>query len=62
MREKMDSMQREFERFFEYLKSHAGEFSQQVQSFNQTDALIPISRYRRVQYSEVVSSEDEGLS
>ncbi|NOT48317.1 MAG: helix-turn-helix transcriptional regulator [Acidobacteria bacterium] len=59
MREKMDSMQREFERFFEYLKSHAGEFSQQVQSFNQTDALIPISRYRRVHYSEVVSEGDE---
>ncbi len=52
MREKMDAMQREFERFFEYLKSHAGEFSQQVQDFNQTDALIPISRFRRVQYME----------
>src|SRR5215207_7927356 len=51
MRQKMDEMQREFERFFEYLKSHAGEFSQQVQNFNQTDALIPISRYRRVQYA-----------
>lgn len=59
MREKMDAMQREFERFFEYLKSHAGEFSQQVQSFNQTDALIPISRYRRVHYSEVITEEDE---
>lgn len=59
MREKMDSMQREFERFFEYLKSHAGEFSQQVQTFNQTDALIPISRYRRVHYSEIVSKEEE---
>lgn len=59
MREKMDAMQREFERFFEYLKSHAGEFSQQVQTFNQTDALIPISRYRRVHYSEVVSSDEE---
>lgn len=52
MREKMDAMQREFERFFEYLKTHAGEFSQHVQSFNQTDALIPISRYRRVSYTE----------
>lgn len=51
MREKMDAMQREFERFFEYLKAHAGEFSQQVQSFNQTDALIPISRVRRMQFS-----------
>ena len=38
MREKMDTMQREFERFFEYLKTHAGAFSQQVESINQTDA------------------------
>jgi len=53
MREKMDAMQREFERFFEYLKSHAGEFSQHVQSFNQTDALIPVSRYRRAQYAAI---------
>ena len=58
MREKMSSMQREFERFFEYLKTHAGEFSQQVETFNQTDALIPISRYRRVQYTEI-STDDE---
>jgi MerR family transcriptional regulator/heat shock protein HspR len=27
MREKMDAMHREFERFFEYLQSHAGEFA-----------------------------------
>ena len=27
MREKMDAMQREFERFFNYLQSHADEFS-----------------------------------
>ncbi len=52
MREKMDTMQREFERFFEYLKTHAGEFSQQVESFNSTDALIPISRLRRIEYRE----------
>lgn len=58
MREKMETMQREFERFFEYLKTHAGEFSQQVESFTQTDALIPVSRYRRVQYSQI-TSEDE---
>lgn len=55
MREKMDSMQREFERFFEYLKAHAGEFSQQVNTFNQTDALIPVSRFRRAQYADVSS-------
>ncbi len=48
MREKMDAMQQEFERFFEYLKSHAGEFSQNVRDFNRTEALIPISRVRRV--------------
>src|SRR5918993_3062152 len=35
MREKMDSMQREFERFFEYLKAHAEEFA------NFTDAPPP---------------------
>ncbi len=28
MREKMDAMQREFERFFDYLKMHAEEFTQ----------------------------------
>lgn len=28
MREKMDAMQREFERFFEYLRTHTEEFSQ----------------------------------
>ncbi|MGD9561743.1 MAG: helix-turn-helix transcriptional regulator [Pyrinomonadaceae bacterium] len=58
MREKMDAMQQEFERFFDYLKAHAGEFSQHVQSFNQTDALIPISRVRRVQYVEIEHGED----
>src|SRR5215203_3016361 len=55
MREKMDAMQKEFERFFDYLKAHAGEFSQNVQSFNQTDALIPISRIRRAQYAEAAN-------
>lgn len=44
MREKMDTMQREFERFFEYLRSHAGEFSNQGEFFSESDALIPISR------------------
>src|ERR1700704_688162 len=31
MREKMDEMQREFERFFEYLRSHAKEFNTAVE-------------------------------
>ncbi|MGI8468237.1 MAG: MerR family transcriptional regulator [Pyrinomonadaceae bacterium] len=44
MREKMDTMRREFERFFEYLQSHAGEFSMFVEQFAETEALIPISR------------------
>lgn len=54
MREKMSSMQREFERFFEYLKTHAGQFSQQVETFGTSDALIPISRFRRVEFNERV--------
>src|SRR4051812_39952438 len=47
MREKMDAMQREFERFFVYLKDHANEFSAAASdpSFK-SDALIPVSRFR----------------
>ncbi len=60
MREKMDSMQREFERFFEYLKAHANEFSSPVGSSSPSDALIPISRIRRTQYQEIeITIEDE---
>jgi MerR family transcriptional regulator/heat shock protein HspR len=45
MREKMDAMQREFERFFDYLQAHAEEFS----SFTaapppEAGALVRISR------------------
>ena len=58
MREKMDSMQREFERFFEYLKSHANEFSSPAGSSSPTDALIPISRVRRTQYQEITIEEE----
>jgi MerR family transcriptional regulator/heat shock protein HspR len=46
MREKMDAMQREFERFFEYLRNHANEFSSPAAADLKSDALIPISRYR----------------
>src|SRR5262249_4358495 len=49
IREKMDAMQREFERFFNYLQTHAEELS------NLTDApppeagaLVPVSRITRV--------------
>lgn len=44
MREKMNAMQQEFERFIEYLQSHAFEISQHVETFSETEALIPISR------------------
>src|SRR4030095_15761058 len=44
MREKMDTMQREFERFFEYLRNHAKEFSAGTDF--ESEALIPISRLR----------------
>lgn len=53
MREKMDAMQREFERFFEYLRTHASEFRPHDTSEESSDALIPISRFRRTQYAEV---------
>jgi MerR family transcriptional regulator/heat shock protein HspR len=49
MREKMDAMQQEFERFFEYLREHASEFSHQVEQISETEALIPISRIGTIQ-------------
>ncbi len=57
MRAKMDEMQREFERFFEYLKSHAGEFSGSNADTSVSEALIPVSRYRIVR-TRVVQSEE----
>ncbi len=58
MREKMDAMQREFERFFEYIKNHAGEISRSSAVENPPDALIPVSRFRRVEYQEITVDED----
>lgn len=46
MRAKMDEMQREFEQFFEYLKTHASEFSRHNKSLSSSEALIPVSRMR----------------
>src|SRR3954470_4505935 len=34
MRQKMDEMQREFERFFDYLRSHASEISHQTEQIS----------------------------
>ena len=48
MRQKMDEMQREFERFFDYLRSHANEINQTEQS-SDSEALIPISRLGSLQ-------------
>ena len=48
MREKMDAMQQEFERFFHYLQSHAEEFSRFTDSPPpEAGALVPISRINR---------------
>src|SRR5215218_6795742 len=56
MREKMDAMQKEFERFFEYLKSHASEYSRTAPE--ESDALVAISRIRRTNYREIIVDED----
>jgi MerR family transcriptional regulator, heat shock protein HspR len=58
MREKMDQMQREFEQFFEYLKTHAGEFSRRSEAFTSSEALIPISRVRLNRVPAEVSSDE----
>ncbi len=44
MREKMDAMQKEFERFFEYIRNHASEISHSQDDISDSEALIPISR------------------
>jgi MerR family transcriptional regulator/heat shock protein HspR len=53
MREKMDAMQREFERFFEYLKDHAGEFSVPASDPDfKSEALIPVSSLRILRHRQ----------
>jgi MerR family transcriptional regulator/heat shock protein HspR len=45
MREKMEEMQREFERFFHYLQEHAEEFSKFTEAAPaSSEALVPASR------------------
>jgi MerR family transcriptional regulator, heat shock protein HspR len=45
MREKMDAMQREFERFFQYLQTHAEEFSHFTEAPPpEQGALVPVTR------------------
>jgi len=57
MREKMDAMQREFERFFDYLRTHASEFSRTGDDSSTSEALMPISRFREFQ-AQQQSEED----
>lgn len=59
MRAKMDQMQREFEQFFDYLKTHANEFSRHSEAFTSTEALIPISRFRTGRERSEFLAEDE---
>jgi MerR family transcriptional regulator/heat shock protein HspR len=48
MREKMDAMQREFERFFDYLQTHAEEFSHFTEAPPpEAGALVAINRISR---------------
>lgn len=57
MREKMNTMRSEFERFFEYLQTHAGEFSSQVENLSSSEALIPVSYPNR--FREVFDTEED---
>lgn len=58
MREKMEQMRREFEQFFDYLKTHASEFSRQSETFANSEALIPISRFRVTRTHEEFIDEE----
>ena len=58
MRAKMDQMQHEFENFFEYLKTHASEFSRHSEAFSSSEALIPVSRLRVTRVRNQFSSDD----
>jgi len=45
MREKMDAMQHEFERFFQYLQSHADELTNfEAPAEGTSESLVPITR------------------
>jgi MerR family transcriptional regulator, heat shock protein HspR len=62
MREKMAQMQREFEQFFEYLKTHANEFSRHSEALSSSEALIPISRTRFRHRVDIGSAEFSEVS
>lgn len=58
MREKMNQMQSEFERFFEYLQTHADEFSNHSGILSDSEALIPISRISVLEFSRQTKQDD----
>lgn len=58
MREKMNQMQSEFERFFEYLQTHADEFASQSKILSDSEALIPVSRISVLKFGRQIK-EDE---
>lgn len=59
MREKMDAMQQEFERFFDYLRAHADEFPRPSGQLSESEALIPISRLVLMQQSRRKGNGDD---
>ena len=52
MREKMDAMQKEFEDFITYIRTHANEISQNVETFSTSEALIRVSRRQYINTDE----------
>lgn len=62
MREKMAQMQREFESFFNYLRSHAADFARQNDAFASSEALIPVSRLRSLKRRSSGSEERKNLN
>ncbi len=58
MREKMNQMQQEFERFFEYLQTHADEFSSHSNILSESEALIPISRISVLEFTTQTKQDE----
>lgn len=53
MRQKMDEMQREFERFFEYLRNHARDFTPPSDAPSDSEALVPTVPLRVIMQREI---------
>jgi MerR family transcriptional regulator/heat shock protein HspR len=58
MREKMGAMQREFERFFDYLRTHAGELARRQEGSPESEALMPVSRFRDFQARQSAADKE----